>query len=93
MRSIRKSAAMRAQAVVKQMESLGLAEYVQYTQNIRRMFWTNFLSGMARGLGIAVGFSILGAVLITLLQRLAVENLPGIGNFLADVVRMVQRKL
>ncbi|MDR1262218.1 MAG: DUF5665 domain-containing protein [Oscillospiraceae bacterium] len=93
MRSIRKSAAMRAQVMVEQMERLGLAEYVQYMQNKRRLLWTNFLAGVSRGLGIAVGFSILGAVLIALLQRLAVANLPGIGDFLADVVRMVQRKL
>ncbi|MDR1569406.1 MAG: DUF5665 domain-containing protein [Oscillospiraceae bacterium] len=93
MRSIRRSAAMRAQVMVEQMERLGLAEYVSYLQNRRRLFWTNFLAGVSRGLGIAVGFSILGAILIALLQRLAVVNLPGIGDFLADVVRMVQRKL
>jgi hypothetical protein len=84
---------MRAQAMIEQMERMGLAEYVQYLSSTRRLLWTNFLGGMARGLGIAVGFSILGAILIVLVQRLAVENMPLIGNFLADVVRMVQRKL
>lgn len=93
MRSFRRTAAMRAQVMIEQMERLGLAEYLSYMQNRRMLFWTNFLAGVSRGLGIAVGFSILGAVLIALLQRIAVINLPGIGDFLADVVRMVQRKL
>jgi len=93
MRTIRRSAAMRAQVMIDHMERLGLAEYVAYMSNRRRLFWQNFASGVARGLGIAVGFSVLGAVLIAILQRLALSNLPGIGDFLADVVRMVQRKL
>jgi hypothetical protein len=93
MRTIRKSAAARMGAMVSQMERLGLAEYLAYAQNKRLLFRTNFMAGLWRGLGIAVGFSILGAVLIAIIQRLAVSNLPGIGDFLADVVRMAQRKL
>jgi len=54
---------------------------------------TNFLAGLMRGMGFAVGFSILGAVVVVLVQRLALENLPLIGAFFAEVVRMVQVKL
>jgi hypothetical protein len=93
MRAVRKSATARINAMVGQMERLGMAEYMAYISNKRQLFFTNFLAGLWRGLGIAVGFSILGAIVIALLQRLALENLPGIGDFLADVVRMVQRKL
>ena len=84
---------MRAQVLIRQMETLGLAEYVSMMQNKKRLLYTNFLAGMARGLGIAVGFSILGALMIAIIQRIAVDKLPLIGDFLADVVRMVQRRL
>jgi zinc transporter ZupT len=90
---IRKSAAQRVSAIALDMERMGLAEYISMMQNKKRLLWTNFISGVARGLGIAVGFSILGAILITIIQRAAVSNLPLIGDFLADVVLMVQRKL
>ena len=48
---------------------------------------------MMRGLGFAVGFSLLGALVVVLVRWLALENLPGIGKFFAEVVRMVQRNL
>ncbi len=61
--------------------------------NLKRLLWINFLSGIARGFGMAVGFTILGAIMIAFIQRITVDNLPGIGRFLADVVRLVQENL
>ncbi len=74
-------------------EKLRLSEYLQYVSDTKRLLWVNFVSGAARGLGFAVGFSILGALLIVLLSRITVDNLPVIGEFLADVIRVVERNL
>lgn len=74
-------------------EWAGFVEYVMYLQNWRRLLWTNFIGGLVRGVGIAVGFSILGAVVILLVEQLALKNLPGIGAFFAEIVRIVQLKL
>ena len=52
---------------IEAMERLRLADYVRYVDNRRRMFWTNFWGGVARGVGMAVGFTILGALLVLLL--------------------------
>lgn len=68
-------------------------EYVEYLQNRRNLLFTNFLAGMVRGMGFAVGFSILGAVVLRIVQQLALSNLPGIGEFFAEVVRIVQMRL
>ncbi len=76
-----------------QMERLQLAEYVRYLDNRKRVFWSNFLGGVARGLGTAVGFTILGAILILILQNLAKRNLPLIGDALAQIVTIVQNRL
>ena len=57
------------------------------------MLLVQFLGGMARGLGMAVGFTVLGAALIMLLNRLAQRNLPVIGDFLAQIVDIVQSRL
>ncbi|MDR0898210.1 MAG: DUF5665 domain-containing protein [Oscillospiraceae bacterium] len=77
----------------QQQEWAGFTEYVMYLQNRRRLLITNFLAGMMRGMGFAVGFSILGAVVVLLIQRLALANLPGIGDFFAEIVKMVQLKM
>lgn len=75
------------------MERLRLSDYVRYVDDRRRMFWTNFWGGVARGVGMAVGFTILGALLVLLLQDLARRNLPLIGDALAEIVRVVQRQM
>ncbi len=81
------------QELADTLERMQLAEYMRYLNDIWRLLWVNFLSGMARGLGIAVGFTILGAILVTLIQRITVDNMPMISEFLADVVRLVQENL
>lgn len=78
---------------IEAMERLRLADYVRYADDRRRMFWSNFWGGVARGVGMAVGFTILGALLILLLQDLARRNLPLIGDALAQIVRVVQRQM
>jgi hypothetical protein len=71
-------------------EKMKLAEYVKLLDRPWRLMYINFIAGMARGVGIAVGFTILGAVLLYFLRKLVLLNLPWIGGFIAEIVRMVQ---
>jgi hypothetical protein len=75
------------------MEKFNLAEYMELLNNPRRYVMINLAGGLARGLGIAVGFTILGAVVIMILRRLMYLNLPLVGDFIADIVRIVQDNL
>jgi hypothetical protein len=72
-----------------QMEKFNLAEYMNHLNNPRRYLMLNFIGGLFRGFGIALGMTILGAIALYILQRLVVLNLPLIGDFLADLVRIV----
>lgn len=74
-------------------EKMKLAEYVDLLHSPRRLLWVNFISGIARGLGIAVGFAILGAILIIFLQKLVELNIPLIGGIIADIVEVVQQQV
>ena len=85
--------AKRMEEHLRALERLQLAEYLRYVQETRRMMRTQFVSGLFRGMGMAVGFTILGAVLVMLLQALAQRNLPVIGDFLAQLVAIVQSRL
>ncbi|MEQ2130336.1 DUF5665 domain-containing protein [Caldanaerobacter subterraneus KAk] len=79
--------------MVELMEKMKIADYVELMQSPYRLLWLNFIGGVARGFGIAVGFTILGAIIIYILQKLVVLNLPLIGNIIADIVKIVQQKL
>lgn len=75
------------------MEKMNLAEYVQMLENPKRLLYLNFLMGLARGFGMAIGFTILAAGVVWFLQRLMVLNLPLIGDFIAEIVKWVQVEL
>lgn len=75
------------------MEKLGIAEYVEMLSNPRRLFFINFWSGVIRGFGMAIGFTLLAALVIYALQQLVVLNTPLIGDFIADIVNIVQNQL
>jgi len=74
-------------------EKMKIAEYVEYLSDIRKMLLVNFFAGLARGLGMAVGFTILGAILIYMLHELVLLNLPLIGDFIAHIVKLVDFSL
>lgn len=68
------------------LERMRLDEYLDHVSNRRRLIWDNILYGMMRGLGFMLGFSVLGALAAVILSRLAVRNIPVIGDFLAEVL-------
>lgn len=74
-------------------EKLNLAEYLEILRNPKRLLYVNFLGGVARGFGMAIGFTLLGAFVIYILQRMVVLNLPIIGTFIADIIKIVQKQI
>ena len=54
------------------------------------MIHSNFVAGLARGIGMALGFSLLGALIVYLLQKLALQNIPVIGEFVAGIIAAVE---
>lgn len=75
------------------LERLHLPDCIRFLEDRRRFYRMHFVGGIFRGLGTAIGFTVLGAVLVWLLQDLAQRNLPVIGDFLAEIVEVVQRRL
>jgi len=79
--------------LLQEIDKFNMAEYMELLNNPRRFFWLNFLGGLARGLGAALGATILAAFAIYILQRVVVLNVPLIGGFVAEIVRIVQNKM
>ncbi|MDD2498251.1 MAG: DUF5665 domain-containing protein [Desulfitobacteriaceae bacterium] len=72
------------------LEKMKLAQYVELLNNPPRLIYLNLISGIARGFGVAIGFTILGALVVYFLRWLMVLNLPLVGDFIAELVQYVQ---
>ncbi len=51
----------------------------------------NFIAGIFRGVGIGIGVTIITAILVIILQKIVTLNIPIIGEYIADIVEIVQR--
>ncbi len=74
-------------------ERMELAEYLDYVRDKKKLFRNNLLIGLARGLGSALGFTLLSAIVIVVLQQVISYNIPVIGDFLAEVVDVVKSRM
>lgn len=83
----------RFERLIQRMELFHLDAYLRYVHNWKKRLFFDFLSGIARGIGFSVVFSVLGALLLYLLRNMALSNLPVIGQFVAQLVRIVESNL
>jgi len=79
--------------ISERMQGLNLAEYIEMVRSPRRMLVINFVSGLARGLGIAIGATVLGAIFLIFLLDLAQSNIPLIAEFVARIIKIVETYL
>lgn len=64
--------------------------YLDFVQDTKRLIRMNFILGLVRGLGMAIGFTVLGAIVFYILGQIVVLNLPIISDFIAEIVELVQ---
>lgn len=83
----------RMQHIASEMERTHIAEYVDLLNRPISLIWRNLLAGTARGVGIAIGFTFFAATILYVLRILGALNLPIIGDYIADIVRIVQIQL
>ncbi len=79
--------------VAMSLERAKLADYVQLMNSPWRLIWLNFVAGLARGVGLAIGGSLLVGLLLYVLSQIAVLNLPLISDVIAEIVQLVQMQL
>lgn len=79
--------------LANELERSRIAQYTELLNRPWKLIGLNLLSGAARGVGIAIGFTFFAATIIYVLQVLGALNLPIVGDYIADIVRIVQRQL
>lgn len=65
-----------------------IRDYMYLTDSKRRLFIINFIAGLGKGFGQAIGFTILAAIVIGILVSWV--NLPFIGRYIAKLLNLVQ---
>ncbi len=75
------------------LNKIKLHSFIENIDSHKDFMVYNFFIGVVRGFGMAVGFTILGAILIYFLQKIVLLNIPVLGDFISDIVRIVQENL
>lgn len=74
----------------KRLEAIKINEYVDLMNNTKKLLWKNFISGISKGIGSAIGFSILGAIVLLILRKIVLLNIPLLGKYLKDILEIVE---
>ena len=64
-----------------------IREYMMLTDSKRRLFLINFVAGLGKGFGQAIGFSVLTAIVFYLLSGWV--DIPVIGKYIAEIMDIV----
>ena len=78
--------------ISQRLDGIMINEYVVLMSDPKKLLWRNFLSGISKGLGSAIGFTVLGAIVVIILRKLVVLNIPVIGRLIKDIVDIVSEK-
>ena len=60
--------------------------------NKKEILKRNLIAGLSRGVGIGIGFSLVTSIIVFLLRRLIMLNLPIIGDYIADIISIVENR-
>ena len=74
----------------KSLQRNNFLDLVELLGDRKKLFIRNFTSGIFKGIGIGIGVTLITAILLILLQKIVALNIPVIGEFIADIVDIVQ---
>ena len=69
-----------------------ILDLMELLGNSKKFLFRNFLSGIIKWIGTGIGFTILTAIIIIILQRIVTLNIPVIGKYISDIVEIVKSK-
>jgi len=73
------------------LERSNIIELSYLIGNKKEILKRNLIAGIARGVGIGIGVTLVTAIIILLLRRLIMLNIPVIGDYIADIVEIVEK--
>ena len=76
--------------LIYQLDKSRIAELSELIGNWKQIIIKNFFSGIFKGVGIGIGFTIITAILVYILQKIVKLNIPIIGQYISDIVEIVE---
>lgn len=73
------------------LEKSNLEDVSDLFLNKKELIIRNFLGGIFRGIGIGLGVTVITAILVIILRRVVALNIPVIGEYIADLVEIVEK--
>ena len=77
---------------VRDITTLEYHELFYLLRNPKKLLWLNFLVGLSRGLGLAIGLTVLGGFFITVLTVLLKKaiSVPVLGQYIIEIIQLVK---
>ena len=73
------------------LEKSNLVELSYLIGSKKQVFLRNILAGISKGVGIGIGITLITAIIVYLLQRIVSLNIPIFGEYIADIVAIVEK--
>lgn len=75
----------------KTLQEWNISDLTYILGNKKEIIKRNLLAGIFRGVGIGIGVTIITAILIVILKNIVMLNIPIIGEYISDIVEIVER--
>jgi len=72
------------------MNEKNIIDILELLGNTKKRLLRNFTSGIAKGIGAGIGFYLITAIIIYIVQKIIKLNIPVISKYISDVVEIVQ---
>ena len=77
--------------LIEAFQKSNIEEWTYIFGSKKEIIKRNLIAGIFRGVGIGIGVTIITGVLDIILQKIVTLNIPIIGEYIADIVEIVQR--
>ena len=73
------------------LQNINIHDLIYILGSKKEIIRRNLLAGIARGIGGGIGFTIITAIIIYFLQKIVRLNIPIIGEYINDIINIVQK--
>lgn len=77
--------------ISQMIEKSNIVELAYILGNKKEILKRNLIAGIARGVGIGIGVTIITAIIVYLLRKIIALNIPLIGDYIADIIDIVEK--
>ena len=78
--------------LIQTLQKTNYAEWLYILGSKKEILKRNIIAGIGRGIGIGIGFTIITAIIILILQKIVTLNIPIIGEYISDIVDIVENR-